>query len=83
MSSSPPTTTDLPSACLRHVTNILKTLRYAGAMPGSQDVLHFVKNILEHFSVNNLDEDLECLVSAQPDQQARAEFVGCPGDGWR
>ena len=44
-------------------------------MPGSQDVLHFVKNILEHFSVNNLDEDLDCLVSAQPDQQARAEFV--------
>ena len=74
-SLSPSTIADLSSACLRHVTNILKTLRYAGAMPGSQDVLHFVKNILEHFSVNNLDEDLDCLVSAQPDQQARAEFV--------
>ena len=61
-SELPSDTADLASACLEHVKHILQALRCAGATHGSQDVFHLVKNILEHFSVNTLDEDTECLV---------------------
>ena len=74
-SELPSDTADLASACLEHVKNILQALRCAGATHGSQDVFHLVKNILEHFSVNTLDEDTECLVAVVPDKDERAVLL--------
>ena len=55
----PPDTVDVASACLEHIKNILQAIHCAGAPHGGRDVFCLVKNILEHYSVNTLDEDTE------------------------
>ena len=68
----PPDTVDVASACLQHTKNILQAILCAGAPHGGRDVFCLVKNILEHYSVNTLDEDTECLVEVVPDKDERA-----------